>query len=41
MSSGINSNLPYKFGAVNEYTEVKINPPNAIVRKIVLFVDES
>jgi hypothetical protein len=37
LSNGQKSNLEFKAGNANEYTEVLINPPNAIVRKVIMF----
>ena len=37
LSNGQKSNLEFKTANANEYTEVLINPPNAIVRKVKMF----
>ena len=41
MSNANNSNLPLTHWGASNYTEVRINPPAAIVRKIILNVYKS
>ena len=41
MSNGNNSKLPLTTWGESSYTEVRINPPNAKVRKIILSVNKS
>ena len=41
MSNGDNSNLPLTTWGVSSYTEVRLNPPDAEVRKIILNVNKS
>ena len=37
LSNGQKSNLELKTSNANQYTEVMINPPNAIVRKVKMW----
>ena len=41
MSNGNNSKLPMEYFSDANYTEVRINPPDAKVRKVILNVYES
>jgi hypothetical protein len=37
MSDGLGSDLPYKNSNEKTYSEVKINPPEAVVRKVIMW----
>ena len=38
MSNSNNSNMPMTYWGAAAYSEVRINPPGAIIRKIILIV---